>query len=145
MFARSTLKKLLNYSVLSTISAGSFVYGIWYEQQKSFTNVDKSRHSIFGSVFAATTFSPVPIKEGGNRVSQIMKHGFPSLDNIRSFDDYVLSYDRRNRVANWVFEHLTMENSKHNKDVDRSKCDFKVDESIHPYFRFKSICFSNFS
>ena len=30
-----------------------------------------------------------------SRVSEIMKHGYPSLDNLRIFDDYVLSYDRR--------------------------------------------------
>lgn len=129
------LKKLFNFGVISTaIGAGSFLSGIYYEHRRSLINVDKS---IFGTVFAATTFAPAPInKEGGNRISQIMKHGFPSLDNIRSFDDYVLSYDRRNRVANWVFEHLTTENTKHNDGVDRSKCDFKVDESVHPYFRF---------
>lgn len=64
-----------------------------------------------------------------------MKFGFPSLDNIRSFDDYILSYDRKIRSASWVFEHLTADHVKHNKDVDRSKSDFKVDESIHHYFR----------
>lgn len=70
-----------------------------------------------------------------NRVAQIMKFGFPSLDNIRSFDDYILSYDRKTRTANWVFEHLTAEHVKHNSEVDRSKSDFKADESIHPFFR----------
>ena len=64
-----------------------------------------------------------------------MKFGFPSLDNIRSLDDYVLSYDRRNRVANWVFEHLTKESVRPNDKVDRSKCEFHEDVSIHPYFR----------
>lgn len=64
-----------------------------------------------------------------------MKFGFPGLDNVRSFDDYVLSYDRRNRVAHWVFEHLTPQSVKHNESVDRAKCDFQPDESIHPYFR----------
>lgn len=64
-----------------------------------------------------------------------MQHGFPSLDNIRSLDDFVLSYDKRNRVANWVFEHLTPERVRPNEAVDRSKCDFVEDESIHSYFR----------
>lgn len=64
-----------------------------------------------------------------------MKYGFPGLDNVRSFDDYVLSYDRRNRVAHWVFEHLTAEGVKANDSVDRAKSDFKPDESIHPFFR----------
>lgn len=64
-----------------------------------------------------------------------MKYGFPGLDNVRSFDDFVLSYDRRNRVAHWVFEHLTEESVRKNDAVDRAKCDFIPDESIHKYFR----------
>ncbi|KAG8246095.1 Endonuclease G, mitochondrial [Homalodisca vitripennis] len=67
-----------------------------------------------------------------------MKYGFPSLDNVRSLDDYVLAYDKRNRVANWVFEHLTYERVKHNDAVDRSKCQFTEDTSIHDYFRSKN-------
>lgn len=70
-----------------------------------------------------------------DRVSQIMKYGFPGFDNIRSFDDYILSYDRKLRIAHWVFEHLTAESVKNNNDVDRSKSDFKADESIHHFFR----------
>lgn len=76
-----------------------------------------------------------PVATGAGRISQIMKYGFPGLDNVRSYQDYVLSYDRRNRVAHWVFEHLTSETIKPNDNVDRSKCDFKADESIHPFFR----------
>jgi endonuclease G, mitochondrial len=93
---------------------------------------------LFASVSAASLIpqnsSVVPKQV--NRISQIMKHGFPSLDSIRSFDDYVLSYDKRNRVPHWVFEHLTAENVQSKETVDRSKCDFKPDESIHPFFRF---------
>lgn len=97
---------------------------------------------IFGTVSAAApiTSSNLPEKSFPdalklNRTSQIMKYGFPGLDNVRSYSDYVLSYDRRNKVAHWVFEHLTAEGVQSSKDVDRSKCDFKPDESIHPFFR----------
>lgn len=94
---------------------------------------------IFGTVSAATAFLPEKIESSpvsvGNRVSEIMKYGFPGTDNIRSYTDYVLSYDRRNRVAHWVFEHLTADRVKSNPSVDRAKCDFKPDESIHPFFR----------
>jgi endonuclease G len=55
---------------------------------------------------------------------------------VRSFDDYVLSYDRRNRVPHWVFEHLTKESLVYNDSVDRSKCEFTEDTSMHPYFRY---------
>jgi endonuclease G len=64
-----------------------------------------------------------------------MKFGFPGLDNVRSFDDFVLSYDRRNRVPHWVFEHLTRHSVKHNPTVDRAKCEFYEDLSVHPFFR----------
>ena len=64
-----------------------------------------------------------------------MRFGFPGLDNVRTLDDYVLSYDKRNRTAHWVIEHLTAESVAFNDKVDRSKCDFVEDKSIHPYFR----------
>lgn len=106
-------------------------------------SIKNPNYSFFESVRAAF---PVPnsdlpvvpdkvIPQNKNRVSQIMKYGFPSLDNIRSFDDYVLSYDKRNRIANWVFEHITQDSIQQNEKVDRSKCQFVPDESIHPLFR----------
>lgn len=64
-----------------------------------------------------------------------MRYGFPSLTNIRSLDDYVLSYDTRTRVPHWVFEHLTTESLDKRNDVDRSNCDFHEDGSVHEYFR----------
>ncbi|KAJ0171455.1 hypothetical protein K1T71_013005 [Dendrolimus kikuchii] len=86
---------------------------------------------VFGTVSAAAPY----VESGADRISQIMKYGFPGLDNVRSYDDYVLSYDRRTRVPHWVFEHLTKAHVEKNDEVDRSKCDFKPDESIHPFFR----------
>lgn len=70
-----------------------------------------------------------------SRSREIMKHGYPSLDNLRVFDNYVLSYDRRNRVANWVFEHMTFEKLRPAEDIDRGKSEFKEDPFINPYFR----------
>ncbi|XP_034477108.1 endonuclease G, mitochondrial [Drosophila innubila] len=91
----------------------------------------------FATVSAA---SLIPASESNlsatpSRIGQIMKYGFPGLDHVRSQSDYVLSYDRRNRVPHWVFEHLTAESVAKNDAVDRAKSDFKPDESIHPYFR----------
>lgn len=57
------------------------------------------------------------------------------MDNIRSYKDFVLSYDQRNRIAHWVFEHLTNSSIAKNKNIDRSKCDFREDSSIHEFFR----------
>lgn len=64
-----------------------------------------------------------------------MKYGFPSLDNVRSYSNFVLSYDQRNRIPNWVIEHLTPESIQHNPNVDRALCDFFEDKSIHEFFR----------
>ncbi|XP_011506335.1 PREDICTED: endonuclease G, mitochondrial isoform X2 [Ceratosolen solmsi marchali] len=113
----------------------SFLYGT---NVKSFPGLP-----IFGTVSAAAPIhSADEFNEMGpklsvseSRISQIMKYGFPGLDNIRSYDDFVLSYDRRNRVAHWVFEHLTKESLKKNDQIDRSKCEFVPDTSIHPFFR----------
>ena len=79
--------------------------------------------------------SPAVKLQSGSNVSQVMKHGFPSLDNIRSFDDFVLAYDKRNRTAHWVFEHLTREKVKRYEGIDRESSQFKPDDSVHEYFR----------
>jgi endonuclease G, mitochondrial len=56
-------------------------------------------------------------------------------NNNNFLKDFIISYDRRNRVAHWVIEHLTKDTIAYNPDVDRSKCIFKPDISIHPYFQ----------
>ena len=84
------------------------------------------------SVPAVQSESSLSVKPS---VSQIMKHGFPSLDNIRSFDDFVLAYDKRNRTPHWVFEHLTHEKVKRNDGITRENSQFTADDSIHEYFR----------
>ena len=66
------------------------------------------------------------------------RFGFPGLDHIRSQQDYILSYDRRNRVPHWVFEHLTPASCRRAEEVDRTKSEFREDTSIHPYFRSKN-------
>lgn len=65
-----------------------------------------------------------------------MKYGFPSFDNVRSYNNFVLSYDQRTRIPHWVLEHLTPESIQHNPNVDRTLCVFHEDESFHPFFRF---------
>lgn len=137
MFRKQTISKF------AIIGISSFIGGIYYEKLKHNTFLHNHLRNcntlpIFDTVFAATPFSPAVApaeKTVVSRVSQIMKYGFPGLDNVRSFDDFVLSYDRRNRVAHWVFEHITADRIKHNDAVDRAKCDFKPDESVHPFFR----------
>jgi len=87
------------------------------------------------STVVVTPQVPPEPAPGFSRIAEIMRFGFPGLDNIRSHKDYVISYDRRNRVPNWVFEHLTKESVARNESVDRSKSSFIEDESIHQFFR----------
>lgn len=131
-------QKFKTVAFWSTFGVSSFLAGSYFERKFGHIQHNLKPHPglpIFGTVSAATPVSPVPSQTNVSRISQIMKHGFPGLDNIRSFDNYVLSYDKRNRVAHWVFEHITAESIKPNEGVDRSLCQFKPDESIHPYFR----------
>ncbi|CAH1175595.1 unnamed protein product [Phaedon cochleariae] len=135
-------KKLTKIIVVGSVALCSYSVGTYVERKKysscpTFAPL-KSMPAlpVFATVSAATPLTPVPHSETHvSRVSQIMKYGFPGLDQVRSFDDYILSYDRRNRVAHWVFEHLTPENVKPNDQVDRTKCEFKPDESVHKLFR----------
>lgn len=138
-------RKMSKYILLGSLTTSGFLAGIYFERKKMYElhGIPKKMYNlpalpVFGTVSAATAFSPASVETNVNRISQIMKYGFPGLDNVRSFDDFVLSYDRRNRVAHWVFEHLTADSVKKNDAVDRSKCDFKPDESIHKFFRFVS-------
>ena len=54
---------------------------------------------------------------------------------LLQYRDFVVSYDRRNRTAHWVFEHLTRASVARNDQVDRQKSIFKEDKSIHQFFR----------
>lgn len=66
---------------------------------------------------------------------QIMRFGFPGLTNVRALDDYIISYDTRNRIPFWVCEHLAPEQETKSPGVDRTKCSFHEDLSIHEFFR----------
>ncbi|KAG8042602.1 hypothetical protein G9C98_005236 [Cotesia typhae] len=145
MSAKSFITKL---SALASAGIGGWYAGTYYERNYKYVNSDSGEKNLKikqmpGLPFFATVSAAVPMVPSDNdsskvstsRVSQIMKYGFPSLDNIRSFDDFVLAYDKRNRVAHWVFEHLSRDNLKSGDDVNRASCEFKADESIHPFFR----------
>uniref|UniRef100_A0A146KTX4 Endonuclease G, mitochondrial n=1 Tax=Lygus hesperus TaxID=30085 RepID=A0A146KTX4_LYGHE len=138
--------KAVQTALVGAVGVACWFGGVQYEKSKHL-NVSRPVASAIPVAKPATSVvqtSQTPsvsesrLEAVGRRTSEIMKFGFPSLSNIRSFDDFVLSYDNRNRVANWVFEHLTEENLKVANNVDRAKCDFTVDKSIHPFFR---VCF----
>lgn len=70
------------------------------------------------------------------------RYGLPSGDNLRLFNDYILSYDRRLRAPSWVFEHLTPEKLQQTGKTDRQRSRFREDELIHEYFRAKNTDFA---
>lgn len=127
-----------------SMGIGAFI-GAKYERYKDVESESDFLHWTLQTVFASTkplgSFSPSlssPSLSEGNSLNtsadKIMKFGFPSLDNLRVYDDFVLSYDRRNRNAHWVFEHLTPD-KLNLKDVDRSKSQFFSDPVVHEKFR----------
>ncbi|EFO84287.1 hypothetical protein CRE_23804 [Caenorhabditis remanei] len=67
---------------------------------------------------------------GPSRSSEIMKHGYPGFTNVRTYEDFVLSYDYKTKTAHWVCEHLTPERLKHAVGVDRKLCEFKPDVTL---------------
>ncbi|OQV24840.1 Endonuclease G, mitochondrial [Hypsibius exemplaris] len=90
------------------------------------------------SMISPSSPSPSPTAVatvGPHRVSEIMAYGFPTTDYVRSRSDYVLAYDRKNRNALWVAEHLTAERLLDRTKVSRKLSAFQEDQSVHPYFR----------
>ncbi|GIX83787.1 endonuclease G, mitochondrial [Caerostris darwini] len=91
-------------------------------------------------VYAANPVVPInpsqPVEINvDDHVSQTMQFGFPGVDTLLVKKSFILSYDRKNKVPHWVFEHLTPEHIAYNKDVNRSKSSFFEEDSIHVYFR----------
>uniref|UniRef100_A0A6G1S8I9 Endonuclease n=1 Tax=Aceria tosichella TaxID=561515 RepID=A0A6G1S8I9_9ACAR len=63
------------------------------------------------------------------------RFGLPSKDNLRVFNDFVLSYDRRLRSPIWVLEHLHPGKLDLQNNVSRKHSKFQEDTAIHEYFR----------
>ncbi|XP_050523907.1 endonuclease G, mitochondrial-like [Daktulosphaira vitifoliae] len=122
---------------LTVVGVSSFYFGMWWNKFNTSSNPYISSFKIFDAVNADNVVSMdsqiTSLKE--QRISQIMRYGFPGMDNIRSYSNFVLSYDQRNRIPHWVLEHLTPESVKYNSNVDRSLCEFFEDTSFHPFFR----------
>ncbi|XP_030384798.1 endonuclease G, mitochondrial isoform X2 [Scaptodrosophila lebanonensis] len=77
------------------------------------------------------------------RLEDIMKYGYPGLDDIHLYSDFVLSYDRRNRVAHWVCEHLRADalgsaaitDRGRGRVRSRSRISYRPDLSVPSNFR----------
>jgi len=134
--------KVLSASAASVVGGGAV--GVWWERKQKTRNGPSSNLLDFlptahaatavflppGPSDLTTTAPPLPARKGAQ-----MKFGFPTLDQLKFRSDYVLSYDRKNRTAFWVFEHLTESSCTKNDGVERKKCDFRTDHTIHPFFQ----------
>ena len=67
--------------------------------------------------------------------NEIMKYGYPTMDNIKQFQDHVLAYSNIYKGPLWVCECLSDYNVNINKNVTRDNAKFKPDNTIHPIFR----------
>uniref|UniRef100_T1GZV5 Endonuclease n=1 Tax=Megaselia scalaris TaxID=36166 RepID=T1GZV5_MEGSC len=67
-------------------------------------------------------------------VDILKKFQLPEIESVRYYSDYILYYDTRNKIAFWVYEHLTAD-SVRNSHVNRRYSEFLPEEDIHPFFR----------
>uniref|UniRef100_A0AC35U2T2 Endonuclease n=1 Tax=Rhabditophanes sp. KR3021 TaxID=114890 RepID=A0AC35U2T2_9BILA len=117
--------------LFAAATAGSFLLG-YSVNNRTFRTADSTTSLALNANDIAKM---EPINEAPSRASQIMKYGYPGFENLRVYEDFVLSYDRKTRTAHWVLEHLTPERMKRNPLVDRAKSAFQPDVSIHKYFQ----------
>lgn len=148
MYKWTRTARLCSVAAAASAAAGG-VAGSLLERERQRLEADSWRLPCLPTVSAAVPMSntalvPVPPRptglppeppKGAGRPAEIMRFGFPGMDSVRSRRDYVVSYDRRNRTAAWVFEHLTKESVRRNDAVDRQKSTFAPDQSVHQYFR----------
>lgn len=145
--------------------AGSII-GISYERWSTSHNQPRTYNDLAGvqvkwpslgltTVSASTSLGPPTAlppfqnKPGGQDTYELdpvasaenLKHssrfGLPSKDNIRLFNDFIISYDRRLRAPVWVMEHITASKLAYNEEISRKKSNFKEDVTLHEYFRAK--------
>lgn len=77
--------------------------------------------------------TPVDPKVAAEFLRTASKYGLPSKDNLRLFNDFLVSYDRRLRSPVWVMEHIHRD--KLSGEATRKKSEFVEDTTIHEYFR----------
>lgn len=123
------------------LSVGAFALGIATERHFHLyadapDQLILSGDNVDGLVQTKSGASGLP----GSYTARIARHGFPSSDSLRSYPNFVVSYDRRNRISNWVMEHLTRDNLK-SDSYDRKGIEFFEDNSFHHFFRATNLDF----
>ncbi|CAL2029707.1 CBN-CPS-6 protein [Caenorhabditis brenneri] len=106
-----------------------------FRNVQSATNVPMNQIQLPATTETALKPSSLnPDALGPSRSAEIMKHGYPGFTNVRTYEDFVLSYDYKTKTAHWVCEHLTPERLKHAEGVDRKLCEFKPDVTFPQKF-----------
>ncbi|KAH8289970.1 hypothetical protein KR018_012431 [Drosophila ironensis] len=124
---------------VSTVVSVSFLGGMYFQlmttrkRLQKLTEKDPYAYYVSPKFYDAFGFLDTT-DEGHHRMGQIMKYGFPGLDDLRLYSDFVLSYDRRNRVAHWVCEHLQAEHIN-SRRVSRRRRDYHPDMRVPSTFR----------
>ncbi|XP_064535164.1 endonuclease G, mitochondrial [Drosophila montana] len=119
---------------------GCFVAGVYFQHNhatrllQELVQQDPYAYYISPKLFGVFCFFS-SASDTTHRVQRIMKYGFPGLDDVRLYSDFVLSYDRRNRVAHWVCEHLQKSNLQGARRVIRARATYRPDLSVPSTFR----------
>lgn len=66
---------------------------------------------------------------------EIMKFGYPTMDNIKQYCDHVLAYSNVHKGPLWVCERLADYNVNANKSSSRKESKFIPEGTVHPMFR----------
>ena len=148
--------RLLRTLAIAGVGAGSFIAGTNYKSETCVSCKDTSRLLVTSQtedgstwekflpsapvVHAASSLIPAggisDVLSTNNVNANLFKFGNPGGDNVlKMYDDFVLSYDRRNRTALWVFEHLNRDKVLKNDSVKRDQCKFVEDQTVHAFFR----------
>nr|XP_016928418.1 endonuclease G, mitochondrial isoform X1 [Drosophila suzukii] len=133
--------QLLGFGFLLGITAlcASFVGGMYFQHNdarkrlQKIIQKDPYAYYVSPKIYEVFTFFEAH-DDADHRMRQIMKYGFPGLDDLRLYSDFVLSYDRRNRVAHWVCEHLQVD-SIHSRSGRRGRNPYQPDMSVPSNFR----------
>lgn len=89
------------------------------------------------SLIGLLSFTGLCLCLSTSELAEFLPYGLPSHDNLRLFDKYMLSYDRRFKEPIWVMEHLTPKDLPDGVGVERDS-GFREDQELHPYFRSKN-------
>ncbi|EDV92018.1 GH24683 [Drosophila grimshawi] len=133
-----------------------FIVGAVLQQDASYRNIQSTMandpyiYQRRQQIFDATMFFTFSLGHDTSQlpdsahVATLMKYGFPGLDDVHVYRNFVLSYDRRNRIAHWVCEHLESEClTETPATIVQKPAEFLIDSSIPLIFRASQLDYRN--